>query len=68
MTVPANRITEASNPELWASLRTQWLEERCPGWVVRKAGGQSWKVVQTVEGLLAFDPVENKDYYDSTGF
>lgn len=67
MTVPANRVTEASDPGLWASLRDQWILEGHPGWVVRRAGGQSWKVVQTSDGELAFDPTDNKDYYDSTG-
>jgi hypothetical protein len=69
MAVPANRITQSSNPEEWQSLYNQWLEERQPGWIVRRAGNESYLVVQTSGSSpeIAFDPVTNKSYYDDTG-
>lgn len=67
MTVPENRITQVSDPTLWESLRKQWVEERKPGWVVRRAGAESYLVVQDVDGNICFDPTSNKSYYDDTG-
>lgn len=67
MTVPPDRITQESNPVLWESLYKQWIAERKPGWVVRRSGGESYLVVQTTSGSLAFDPQVNKSYYDDTG-
>lgn len=68
MTVPADRVTQESDPELWASLRQQWLEERKPGWVARHAGGESWLVVQLTDGSIAFDPQSQKSLYETTSF
>ena len=69
MTVPTNRITQESDPELWLSLYQQWQQERKPGWVVRRAGAESYLVVQTSGSspTIAFDPTTNKSYYDDTG-
>jgi len=69
MTVPSNRITQASDPAKWASLYQQWMAERQPGWVVRHAGSESYIVIQTSGSApeIAFDPSDNKSYYDDTG-
>lgn len=66
MTVPAGRITQASSPEEWQRLKNQWESERKPGWVVQRAGAISYQVIQTSDGELAFDPVDNRGYYEST--
>ncbi len=68
MTVPADRVTADSDPELWYSLYRQWLEERKPGWVARHAGGESWLVVQLTSGSIAFDPQSQKSLYETTSF
>ncbi len=68
MTEPANRVTQQSDPDLWQALYKQWLEEHKPGWVARKAGGESWLVVQLTDGAIAFDPQSGKSLYETTSF
>jgi hypothetical protein len=68
MTVPAGRVTQESNPDVWQGLYNQWLEERKPGWVTRRSGADSWLVVQLVDGSIAFDPQTNKNLYEDTSF
>lgn len=62
------RVTQESDPELWDVLHKQWIAEKQPGWVARSGGMQSWKVVQLVNGSIAFDQNEVEGYYESTSF
>lgn len=68
MAEPPGRITPITNLSLWENLYAQWIEEGRPGWVTRQSGGTMWRVVQLTSGSPAFDPVNNEEYYDGTGF
>ena len=68
MTEPAGRVTQISDPDLWQQLYAQWVSERYPGWITKRAGAQVWKAVQLSSGSLAFDPQDNQSYYESTSF
>lgn len=68
MTEPIDRVTPLTDFDLWKSLYAQWVEERNPIYIVRGAGGVSWKVVQHTSGSMVFDPQDNVGLRDSTGF
>jgi len=68
MTEPAGRVTPLSDFTLWKSLYDQWVSEGRPSTVVRGAGANTWVYVQHTSGSDVFDPVVNKDWYDSTSF
>lgn len=68
MTEPSNRITPLTDFDLWNSLHTQWLYEGKPAYIVRGAGGQTWRYIQHTSGSDVFDPMDNVALRDSTGF
>ena len=68
MTEPVDRVTPISDFDLWTALYAQWVDEREPSYIVRRAGGASWKVIQHTSGSIVFDPQDNVSLRDSTGF
>jgi hypothetical protein len=62
------RITKHNNPDLYNKLYGLWVEERHPGWVVLRAGGDTYKVVQVTSGSIAFDAKSMQGLYETTSF
>jgi len=65
------RITEESDPAMWAKLMASREEETrdvggSPGWVVIGVG--SYRVIQQADGSIAFMPKTAEGQYESTSF
>jgi hypothetical protein len=62
----ADMITEESDPETWNRLRSQWLQEKKPAWIV--TSNTTYQVYHLVGDVLAFKLRGGEELYDSTSF
>jgi hypothetical protein len=65
------RITQQSDPDIWAKLMELRAQERgptgqYPGWITK--GSLNYRVIQQADQSIAFLPQSTENLYESTSF